>query len=129
MNKPLTERKALIITRDLWLWLAKHPGNTKEWWPGWKKKKIGKMKQDCPCCEYAWQQVRQDVRVDMCTKCPLAGKWSKVGVIDSAECASLGSPYDKWVHAPNFSAEIKYAKQIAALASKALKALKGKKKS
>ena len=34
-HKPLTKRKALEITRDLWAWLAKNPSKDKNEWPGW----------------------------------------------------------------------------------------------
>ena len=70
----MTKKQAIMECKALWMWLEKHPALGKEDktlhkknWPGWKKLKPSNYLNDCPCCEYAFQNNKH------CDECPLSG--------------------------------------------------------
>lgn len=118
----LTRKKALEICRDLWKWLAKNPpprGFRSRWehkrkWPGFKK--VGKMEDDCPCCQFSIVQQK-----NQCFSCPLQILWGN----DSLSCLDPPSPYRKWCYGPR-SRLFRNATIIANAAAKELRKLKRK---
>jgi hypothetical protein len=103
----LTKKKALEICRDLWTWLAEHPYKQKSEWPGWNK--YGEMRNSCPCCEYAFQNIG-----GACTsKCLI--RWP------GGSCTEPESPFAEWCRNNRGS---KYALKIVKLANESLKRLK-----
>jgi len=105
----LTKRRALEICRDMWDWLADNPEREKEDWPGWEE--VGRMLDNCPCCEYTCQQVG-----DFCDHCPLYYYWPE------NDCGSDNSPFRRWLGS-NLHYRSMYARRIANYARKALKEL------
>jgi hypothetical protein len=100
----ITKRFALETCRDLWKWLAEHPDLPKQDWPSWAI--VGKMYNDCPCCEYSLTQHRPDT-VDFCLDCPLAGRWVEGNV--EGTCISSYASYEMWRrsgHAPQYATAI-----------------------
>ena len=80
----MTKLRCLEICLELWEWLAK-TGRLKSDWPEWKK--YGKMRSECPCCEWVHQHGKK------CYECPLKlYAWIY-------ECMVPESIYIKWVRA------------------------------
>lgn len=105
-RRPMSKKVALLITRELWQWLAANPENTfKGIWPKWSKvnRIYGGMEASCPCCEFS---IRENIplltRVTRCTHCPLLGyAWSITPGNYASYCLSHGSPYYNWWVAGN----------------------------
>lgn len=103
----LTKAKALLICYSLWSWLAKTGHDTKEDWPGWKK--WGKMKENCPCCEYV---IRYH---NTCSKCPLIDLWPR----NCQQFSTNDTSWEKWMYASSKETRKKYAAVIRNAAQKA----------
>lgn len=97
----LSKRLALKICYELWTWLAQNPGEYKYDWPGWEKyvkyTQGDNFKQDCPCCEWIWQQ--KGLSADNCFSegaeyCPLKTLWPQ-GCETRAEEAE--TPWELWL--------------------------------
>ena len=90
--KPASGKEALKITIELWEWLEL-TGKKKEKWDGWTK--YGRMRSDCPLCEYAVG----------CSCCPLVDyykpKWS------ISYCCEIG--FRDWVIAHSSEDKKKYS--------------------
>ena len=95
MASKLTKKDAIKKSKELWTWLAE-TGKRKEDWDGWKK--YGKMRDNCPLCEYK-KQV-DDSKV--CKSCPYFLKFSY--------CFLDDSPFDNWREAKTPKIRKKYAK-------------------
>ena len=64
----MTEKKAIEISIDLWMWLHNNPGKDKQDYPGYFEKGIYKMAGGCPCCDYYYDHNNH---VFNCERCPL----------------------------------------------------------
>jgi len=97
----LTEKEALCICIDLWLWLEDHPATQrKDKWPGWERNggTTPMLDTECPCCHYANQEYDRDHSSDntslcVCVYCPLKDFWPGDG------CEDKNSPYVEWYRA------------------------------
>ena len=112
MLMKLTKRRALEICRDLWKWLASHPGRSKDEWPGWGK--YGEMESNCPCCEFNNQHQHK-----YCDDGNCLIEWP------DGSCCSSKSPFSKWATYRPYAP--RYAREIVKLAEKALRKLNKKK--
>jgi hypothetical protein len=100
-RRPMSKKVALLITRELWQWLAVNPDSTcKSDWPKWSKvnRIYGYMEASCPCCEFSIREnTRLLTRVTRCAFCPLLGyAWSITPGTYASYCQSHGSSYGKW---------------------------------
>lgn len=80
----LSEKKAIEIAIELWIWLAETGDKAKGNWPGWDRYEY--MTCNCPLCEYSSRQ-NPDAE-DYCVFCPY---YKAFGA-----CTNDVSPYDKW---------------------------------
>jgi hypothetical protein len=127
----LTERKALIICRDLWKWLEKTGSADKAAWRGWRTH--GMMIHSCPCCEYAYQVMeRQGATGARCLFCPMLPVWDGyVGTVDDdVPCEGGTHPYYyQWASAKTAKARREAAGKIRRGAERMLlKLSKGRRK-
>jgi hypothetical protein len=65
----LTERQAIAISMEMWLWLSQNPTKTKVDFPDRSKYGIGNMLSECPCCQYYRSEIRY--HTNECPECPL----------------------------------------------------------
>ena len=104
----ITKKRALGITRQLFIWLAEHPDKEKIDWTGWEK--YGYMSSLCACCQYINDH---DLT---CEGCPI--DWaSKGGSRKVMPCLlNNNSPYGKYRYADTTEDRSKYALEVVALA-------------
>ena len=97
--KKMTLTVALSICANLWDWLADHPTEKKDAWPGWETvvADYGQPRLYCPCCHYVMQERVLEGRMLDCSGgvCPMASTWGPITSIDFG-CEQPGSPYHKW---------------------------------
>jgi len=83
----LTRKKAILITIDLWEWLAE----TGEIGKGhWLTSKGYRFLSDCPLCEYN-DRARNRIGSDSCGCCPYYQEFG--------DCLEARTPYESWVDA------------------------------
>src|SRR5512145_2417705 len=111
--KKLTLRQALIATRNIWDWLARHPEKDKLGLP--KRFKAWEYQNHCPCCEYVEQHDDLDAPKS-CGLCPLIGLWPE------GCCSSHSSPYYQWEESVG-QERSRHAKRIADACRRELKRL------
>ena len=97
----LTQKKALMISIELWEWLKESGNEFKSNWPGWKR--YGKMQSHCPFCEYGRR------RKESCESCPL-----RPFELDQ-ETHCYATPYGDWEHASTKAKRKLYAGQFLEL--------------
>ena len=122
MTKRLTERRALLITRGLFLWLTDHPRvKSKGSWPGWDK--YGSMESNCALCQLhlTWENngTNKQRRRTGCSNCSI--KWHSG---EFNRCTHPDSPYYKWHYSKTSLERRKYAWEIVNLAKQAENRLK-----
>lgn len=123
----LTKREALILVRDMWNWLSKHPFNDKDAWPGWEKYGDNVGWPYCACCFYTLYRAHVNAGVkgyskDACDKCPILWLWPDL-------CDEPVTPYTEWKKArkgKNKKNYKKYARVIRNAAIKEIKKIDGK---
>ncbi|KKK90964.1 hypothetical protein LCGC14_2717710 [marine sediment metagenome] len=96
----LTLKKAILISIELWTWLAETGEEYKREWSGWIK--YGEMSFDCALCEYG-ERKDGDNR---CVHCPYYLKFGK--------CFNEGQPYRKWADTDTPKTRKKYASLLLA---------------
>lgn len=95
MNKIGGSRRALEMCRDMWTWMAEHPGAEKHEWPWWELWTSPAHPMGwCPCCQWA----RVESANGTCEACPIpCTSWLPTCSSDEIfACATKGSPYDRW---------------------------------
>jgi hypothetical protein len=99
-QRKLSKKAALLITRELWQWLADEQGTCKSDWPRWSRiqRIYGRFEADCPCCAYAVQErITIGIAIDRCQYCPLEGyAWSQNGRGSPTCQYAQASPYTTW---------------------------------
>ena len=104
MNYKITKEETLRLHRELWNWLADHPEEEKEDWPGWKKWIL--MTNYCFLCNY--ESVRDS----------LTGKRRGCCLLDwetTTTCYNPNSIYILYGHTRDLKLRAKIARQIANL--------------
>ena len=121
--RKLTKKDAILICMELWDWLGDDRTAThKTAWPRWRRNggNVPEMQMNCPCCEYVWQ-TRGDF---VCSDCPISKSlWGGATAYGDTYCEYYKSPYKLWSDAKTDKTKNKYARQVAALARKALEQL------
>lgn len=90
----MTEKECLQKMVALWGYLADNPDMGKE--DAYNELELAGDMNQCPCCEYAYQQNdwhKSVVFGEMCVRCPLKDFWP------NGKCSSKGSSYMKWFKA------------------------------
>lgn len=93
----LTRKKAIELSKELWVWLAE-TGKMKHEWPRWEK--YGWMTWHCPLCEYAWGG-------DACPRCPYWQTYGHCCPDDSEEEETI---FSQWDDAKTSKTRKKYAR-------------------
>ena len=113
----LTKLLALKICAELWERLARNTSEAKSNFPKWAK--YGRMKNDCPCCEWMLQHNRRIT--GSCPECPLHSLWPN-------SCMWVGTPYRAWyAEVEGKASRRKYALIIARAARKEIKKIDARK--
>jgi hypothetical protein len=89
----LTEKKALLISREQWKWLADTGSTDKAYIL--REKGLFDVEANCMCCEYDnWMLLEEGNRLkNSCTFCPLENiAWG-----DRGDCLSKDSIFNVWV--------------------------------
>ena len=70
-----TERAAILLAMEMWLFLRDNPDKTKSDFPKYTKSKLHLMQANCSCCEYYRGNCENCTLDLLCGK--VYGDWSK----------------------------------------------------
>lgn len=120
----LTEKQALIKTRDMWIWLRDNPHMDKSDYFRVKKTPHKRIPENgCYLCEYVSQKHNEiQLNERKAKKCPLYGYWGNEHEQSLlVNCCRFGAPYFDWQNAGSKVQAKKAAGRLAVLCNKALK--------